>query len=360
MKSNKIRIIVLFIFFFFHCSKLIFTQVSPLYDENWELVELKSDEFDQETLNTNMWLNPPPCAWNSLGCYYWAPSNVKIEDDELVLTAKLYDSEHKPYYSSGGIQSINRDYTYGYFEIYSKLPGDYIDDEPSGEGFWPAFWTYFQDVGDPPEKNCVLIHDEIDIVEPDGCQYANADWNEVGWHDTTFEKPCVDPNKFGTKKKGHFSFFSSEPLFLDYHKYTVEWLSDRIIYYFDDKPFYARYDDPSMIMDNQFVVIDLQIDGYMSFPIIKVPLPNEWRVKYFHYYQLKKDCNADAIISNNSELSSFYFAVKRNIILGDGSSLIYLNTGDNKTFRATNSILINGDFTVPTGCELNLIPTPCD
>jgi hypothetical protein len=85
-----------------------------------------------------------------------------------------------------------------------------------------------------------------------------------------------------------------------------------------------------------------------------------YEVDYFRYYQLNTQyCNTDALIANNAQLSAFTYGVRRNITIGNGTSAISLNTGESVTFRATNDVTINGEFTAPLGCELNIIPTPC-
>jgi len=125
----------------------------------------------------------------------------------------------------------------------------------------------------------------------------------------------------------------------------------------------VEFNHPKMVMEPQFVVIDQQIDGGLPVPYLNpnTPLPQYMSVDYFRYYSLSNNyCNQNATILNNSQLSSFLFAIRKNIFIGNGSSSISLSSGDNITFRATNEIIINGDFTVPLGSELNLIPTPCN
>jgi len=88
----------------------------------------------------------------------------------------------------GGISTVNgtnyEAYSYGYLEIYAKLPG-FVDGNgvAHGDKFWPAFWTYHEELDG---NNCRTVHDEIDILEPDGIQYANCNQNVCGvWSETT-------------------------------------------------------------------------------------------------------------------------------------------------------------------------------
>lgn len=261
-------------------------------------------------------------------------------------------SPSNPKHWSGGVQSKDHDYSYGYFEIRAKLSGFYNNGQPTGEGFWPAFWTYYIDVKDT-STGCYITHREIDILEPSGKQYADSKTNVSGWWTNQITNNC--PLKYG-----EYYFHSPTPLFIEFHKYAVEWLPHRIVFYFDDEPYFVSYNDNSVPDLSHFVVIDQQLQGG-NWPLNpNTPMPSYMTIDYFHYYQLKKDCSTNAFINNNTDLSNFDYAVKNNITIGTGSTFVYLNIGEIKTFRAVNEITIYGDFTVPLGCELNLIPTPCN
>jgi beta-glucanase (GH16 family) len=330
-------------------------QVAVSHDDNWNLNSNKSDEFISSPINSSQWTifekNDHPWGGN----YCFRDDLAYIESGELVLKVlvKYLEDEDCIYYPegdyySGGIISNSANYSYGYFEIEAKFPGKYINSLPNGKGFWPAFWTYYIEGPD----NCRTIHDEIDIMDPGGLAYENASTMVSHWNDEYYTE-CDIVEGGGGKHE------SNEPLFDDYHKYAVEWLPDRIIFYFDDQPFGETYDDPKIEMEPQYVVIDQQMDenvpvsGSMTFP-------QYMKVKYFRYYEINIDsCNYNATILNNNQLSNFTFGVRRNITIGNGSSNISLSSNDRLTLRASNDIIINGEFMVPLGGELNLIPTPC-
>lgn len=336
---------------------LVNGQIPPNLDDNWELNTTKSDEFNSTTLDDSKWDELAPwygVGYNWGGGQYFRPANVSVDGNNLQL--KVEDISWSDKYYSGGVQSVDHNYSYGYFEIRAKLPGFYNNGVPCGEGFWPAFWTYY--VFENPLTGCRDIHDEIDILEPSGSQYADGKSNVAGWHD---EHPDCDIDH--VKVSGHVWYTHSQPLFDDYHKYAVEWLPDRIIFYFDDQPFYVEYNHPKMVMEPQFVVIDQQIDGGLPVPYLNpnTPLPQYMSVDYFRYYELNDSyCGQNVTILNNSQLNSFAYGVRQNITIGNGSSSISMSSGDNLTFRASNEIRINGNFTVPVGAELNIIPSPCN
>lgn len=320
-------------------------QIPPVMDDNWKLNLSKSDEFNDLTFDISIWDKINPSAgigFNWGGGQRFRPANVLVDGNNLILKAERCNSV----IYSGGVQSVNHNYSYGYYEIRAQLPGYYKNGTPCGYGFWPAFWTYYQN----KVNGCVVIHDEIDILEPSGSQYANANVNVCGWHD---EIDCR------TYKVGQKQYTNARPLFSRFHKYAVEWLPDRIIFYFDDKPFYENYNQPGMVMSPQYVVIDFQIDE-RHMPYDDTPWPQYMIVDYFKYYELNCDfCDDDIFIMN---VHQFYNTsdVWKNITIGDGINTISLLNDSSKTLRASNSITINNGFYVPLGTELNLIPTPCN
>ena len=322
-------------------------QLSPSQDDNWILNILKSDEFNDTICDKTKWdiLDPPSVGFNwGNGGQLFIPANVLFDGNCLKLKADICTFNPNKV-CSGGIQSENRNYGYGYYEIRAQLPGYNWNGQPCGYGFWPAFWTYYQ----VKEDNCIVIHDEIDILEPDGLQYASANVNVCGWHD---ENNCEH------SKIGEGWYTSATPLFVGFHKYAVEWLPDRIIYYFDDEPFFENYNSPSMVMQSQYVVIDFQLDGWHS-PYSDTPWPQYMNVDYFRYYELDNThCNDVIMITSVSQLYNIN-GVCGDIIIGDGENFIDMLSNTNKTLRASNNIIINNGFCVPLGCELNIIPTPC-
>lgn len=336
-------------------NESLYAQISPMNDRSWIINKEKSDEFNEINLDTTKWdaLDPPnKIGYNWGGGQYFTPMNVCFDGTNLCLkvdTISQKDSIDGQYYYSGGIQSILPEYSYGYFEIRAKLPGFYRDTIPCGEGFWPAFWTYYVE---EDENRCRIIHDEIDILEPSGSQYARANVNVAGWHDEDY------PNCRIFKVSGDLSYTHDKPLFEEFHKYALEWLPDRIIFYFDDEPFAAMFNHPKMKMKPQYVVIDQQIDGYLPEPYLRIdtPLPQFMTVDYFRYYEIdvSKTDEIETILSNQ-QLQSFNPGVRRKIHIGDDSEKITMQKGKTITFRATDEILINGEFTVALGSELNLI-----
>lgn len=327
-------------------------QVPPNLDPNWIIDTLKSDEFNSTSFNSSKWdKGYSGCGWGWGYGSYLSTSNVIMDNGFLRLRWQKSGSSM----SVGQIRSKNSNYSFGYFEISAKIldPGNFKNGIPCATGLWPSFWTYY--TGDLP-----CYHDEIDIVETlyNACEDVNimsgGVWDKVPESTDPNASNCPGVKTF-SKEHRH-----SQPLFEGEHRYAAEWLSDRVILYFDNQPVGIYYGN-GIPQYTQYVVLYMQTNtSWVDFDET-ITSPQDMKVNYFRYYKLIDDyCGTDASIQNNTQLNSFVFGVRRNITIGTGSSSISLSSGDNKTFRATNEITLNGDFTVPLGAELNLIPTPCN
>lgn len=157
-------------------STLSHSQVSPINDTTWLLQDNLSDEFNANKLDRTKWRHPE-YNWGNYGFYYYRfhPNNAYLSNGELLLMADTSNLNTPPYYS-GGIQTKDTVYSYGYYEIRAKLPAYTHNNSPCGKGFWPAFWTYYQ----PHYDSCLIEHDEIDILEPSGYEFEDASTNVMG------------------------------------------------------------------------------------------------------------------------------------------------------------------------------------
>jgi hypothetical protein len=89
------------------------------------------------------------------------------------------------------------------------------------------------------------------------------------------------------------------------------------------------------------------------------PFPSDMLVDYVKVYKLKTDCNTILNLCNYN-FGTHDNKVKQSIIIGNGSCVNSLIIGQNVYLRASEGILINGDFTVPQGAELYIDANPCN
>ncbi|KAA1244786.1 family 16 glycosylhydrolase [Aquimarina sp. RZ0] len=189
----------------------------PLSDQKnrkqWEFLKKHSDEFTTNILDTSKWYENNP-KWKGRPPTYFHPSNVSIENDELVIRVNQHQNEKLPKnftHTTGFIKSKEK-FLYGYFEASLKLM-----DAPWVSGFWMTnvgkdWWT------------------EIDICEnAPGLTYNRNDLNS-NLHVFRAPKGKGDvKNHFSRTKKYYFP----QELQQDYHVWGLEWTPEFIRFYID-------------------------------------------------------------------------------------------------------------------------------
>lgn len=338
---------------------------TPANDPHWELVW--EDNFN--TLNTNVWL-----VQNNFDHYGGEPQvytnrlhNVFVSNGSLVLrvrketyscpTGSLNQWEcarqfktGRPYrYTSGWVETKQAYNTqYGYIESRIKLPYGY--------GFWPAFWTF---VGDGVSGSNAA---EIDIFEMLGSNPPNI----VGTNVHKFYCPaqtvtCATLYQQLCPNDNPNILCHGEDLipvnfnYTSWHIYGIEWTPSKIIWYIDGYP--VRIFPNPGIVDPVRIILNFALEPWAP-PNNTTPFPSDMLIDYVKVYDIKKDC------SNNLNVCNYNFGaydnkVKKSITIGDGSCINSLSVGQNIFLRASEGVLINGDFTVPDGAQLYIDVNTC-
>jgi beta-glucanase (GH16 family) len=185
------------------------------YDEeklNYELVW--SDEFNYSGA-------PDPKKWeNQVGGHGWGNNelqyytngdNVYADGEKLIITARKENAGGREV-TSARIRTANKgDWLYGKFEICAKVP--------LGLGTWPAIWMLPTDkkYGEWPASG------EIDIMEHVG---YNQDTLVMSIHTEAYNHVKQTQKGKSVKLSGMTDNF---------HVYAVEWLPDKIKYFYDGK-----------------------------------------------------------------------------------------------------------------------------
>lgn len=82
-------------------------------------------------------------------------------------------------------------------------------------------------------------------------------------------------------------------------------------------------------------------------------------VKYVKALRLKTNCEINSVIRTMNDLDEFKYAVKQSITIGSLIGTLSVSPGACFTFRAVDSITIDGGFEVPTGTTMTLLTHPC-
>lgn len=225
-------------------------------------------------------------------------------------------------YISGGIETVNtKAFSYGYFEIESKLPSS------GTRGPWGGFWMH------------VTGCNEIDVLEPNGCDC------ELG---TQFHSGSFNPNPCENSADIYDGF---NDLSQSYNKYAVIWTPKYVKVLFNDE-FVWETDDPDFVPNNpMYVFLTFQIyplsdcsPNNPNFPTLY------WRFKNFKYYKLKCDCS-NGITQSNFNFSGHDYKVQKFYSLSNST----VPSNSNIVLRATDYIELNGEFTVPLGSTFTAI-----
>lgn len=245
------------------------TDKYPLSDQqnskNWKLLKKDSDEFNKGTLNEKIWFPNNP-YWKGRPPTYFHESNVKLENDELIISVNQHKNEKLPEgftHSTGFIKSKNK-FLYGYFEAECKLM-----DAPWVSGFWMSnndkdWWT------------------EIDICE-------NAPGVENNRHDLNSNIHVFKAPKDKGDVKKHFArpkkYYFPKELQADYHVWGLEWTEETIRFYIDG----VLFREAKNTHWHQPLAININCESNKWFGALPDDnrLDGEFRVKYFRVWKSK-------------------------------------------------------------------------
>ncbi|MFZ4523265.1 MAG: glycoside hydrolase family 16 protein [Bacteroidales bacterium] len=336
MKTCKKLKRLLLIFYLFSVLITV-TGQTPANDKNWDIVNLKFvDEFNTPLDETIWWVWEYPYRpeWKDF-CFTHDKVSIKniLPGQGLELKAEVDNLCPAKAISSGALETFAT-YLYGYYEASCYFPS-------TGKSYMPAFWLF--------ASNCGALepwYDEIDIEI-----HSMPDLQTPFEYTTNiFYKRGIDCTQSEELLR---SYTPTPSLSLAFHKYGIEWTPDQIIFYYDDNP--IRMQKTSVPNHAMKILFDLGFIHEYGLPGNN--FPGFMYVDYVRAYKLQMDnCNNPQTITDfNSGTFNDYSL--RKAITFYGTSLVLQN--DNVTFRAQEGFEINGEFTVPLGSVLTLLPTKC-
>lgn len=233
------------------------------------------DNFDNNTLDLTKWNIEH--AGHGFGNNEWQfyrndSDNVKVINNQLVITAKKEKYEHR-YFTSGKITTKGKfSFQYGRVDITAKLP--------IGQGFWPALWMMPENSKYGWWPSC----GEIDIMESLG-------------HDPGYI--------YGTIHYGHPHKYHGPRTRINdinaFHKYSLIWTEEEIIWLIDDVEygktsnwFSKSYVKEKGLIDNSYpapfnqkfyLIINLAVGGNFSgYPNKETPFPTSFIINSVKVY----------------------------------------------------------------------------
>jgi len=254
-------------------------------ETKWKLVW--SDEFDVVGRpDPTRWTNEVGFIRNRERQYYTAgrPENARVENGRLIIEArkeKFPNARHTPgsgdwrraehaEYTSASLTTRGRsEWRRGRFEVRAKLP--------RGRGVWPAIWMLGVDRERAGWPRC----GEIDIME-----YVGFDPHVVHAN--------IHTGKYNhVRGTGKGSQLRVEVPFDDWHIYALEWHSDRLDFFVDDKKFFTYTKEKEAREDvwpfDQpcYLILNLAIGGSWGAQrgIDDAIFPQRFEVDYVRIYQ---------------------------------------------------------------------------
>ncbi len=227
--------------------------------------EIWSDEFDGDALNTDNWnyeTGNGSNGWGNNEAQYYtdAEDNVKVENGNLVITAKR-EAESGFDFTSARITTKDKfEFTFGRVEVRAKLP--------AGGGTWPAIWMLGAGW---PEETWPGVG-EIDIME-----FVGNDPDRIS---SALHFPG---NSGGNAIVGdtEVSDVTSE-----FHIYEVEWTSEKITFLMDGVP-HLEFDnnDSTPFQEDFFIILNVAMGGTLGGNIADDFQESSMEVDYVKVYQ---------------------------------------------------------------------------
>ncbi len=231
-----------------------------------------SDDFEGATLDLTKWNIETGYAPNQEKQYYTdSPHNIRLENGNLILTARKEQAVSNRNYTSGRVNTKGKGFLkYGKIEARISVP--------SGAGTWPAFWMMSEnnEYGTWPNSG------EIDIME------------HIGSDPRMISHAVHTTNKNGTKGNNWYRRIYQDNVENNFHVYSLNWAQDEIQFIVDEvvsTTLYRNFTEdfrgwPFNI--DYHVILNLAMGGTMGGAIDDNIFNNpvEMKVDYVRIYQL--------------------------------------------------------------------------
>ncbi|MFC2137494.1 family 16 glycosylhydrolase [Bacteroidota bacterium] len=257
----------------FHCRRILFTAITILvyvigYSQCNQLVW--ADEFDYEGLpDNNRWtFEIGGHGWGNNEWEYYTDriENAEVKDGLLTITAIKEDYSGSEYTSARLVTLEKFSFKYGKIEARIKLP--------YGQGIWPAFWM----LGNTFETDGWPACGEIDIMEMiggtnnDNTIHGTVHWDNNGQH-----------AMYGNSETLSSGIFAD-----DFHVFSVEWDSDKIVWKLDGTQYHVIDITPadlSEFRDEFFIILNLAVGGnWPGYPDESTVFPQTFEIDYVRVY----------------------------------------------------------------------------
>lgn len=250
---------------------------TPDTSDKWTL--FWSDEFDGTALNPDHWEAE---SYIQNGTYLTGrPENVRVENGNLILTARR-ENYNGVSYTSASVKSSNKfSFLYGRLEFRARLP--------YGQGVWPALWTMGNDYLQMGDEDGWPYAGEIDVMEMIGAGSEVDKYSLLGNNLTTCNLHWGKDRENHQSSEGRYRLPTG--ILADaYHIYAIEWDETSIRWYFDDVKIHEMdTTDPTMMGAFQkphWIIMNIALNTEFE-PLVNssTPLPQSMYIDYVRVYK---------------------------------------------------------------------------
>lgn len=225
-----------------------------------------SDEFDAAQLDTAVWtpeIGNGANGWgnNELEYYTDRPENLRLENGQLVIEARMEAYAGFGYTSARLKTQGKKTFQYGILEARIKTP--------VGNGYWPAFWMLGNNIPTAGWPQC----GEIDIIENKG---TNTTYGYAHW----FNDAAGAKNSSGSTASLDIAL---------YHTYSVKWTAASIQWYVDGVQLHSLSTTAAGMDEFRqdfFLLLNLAVGGnFTGSPRRSTVFPGRLNVDWVRVYQ---------------------------------------------------------------------------
>ena len=231
-----------------------------------------NEEFDGTSLNSADWnYETGGHGWgnNELQNYRNDPSNIRIENGRMIITARKEQFGGNAYTSARLTTQGKKEFQFGRIDIRAKLP--------KGQGIWPALWMLGSNISTVGWPAC----GETDIMELIGHEphkvHGTTHWGPQGSNTSTYRTGTY------TLQQGDFSDA--------YHVFSIIWVQDNIRFYVDDQLYHTvsiSHVNPATYRHNApfFFIANVAVGGnWPGSPDATTVFPQSMYVDYIRVFQ---------------------------------------------------------------------------
>ncbi len=295
-------------------------------------------------------------------------SDIDISCDDLERPYNgncIIDEDYHIRYLSGALQSLEKNFLYGYFEIRCKLPVH--------RGAFPAFWLWSACAADNPDCNDPY-YEEIDIFEytwkntdPEAHEHCNE---TTGLGDNRCYTAGMYYNETGegisyenSVARVRNRIDDSKPSLDQWNIWGCLWMPDKVEWYINGEMVNSYYDVDSIPHNPMYLMANYAIDSYAynkhNETFYYTGLDTMY-IDYIRVYQPIWDCGTSIIIEEQDDINSYVYGIKSSVtICSNSNAPIVIAPNHKLDIMASESVTINGPFQVDVGAEFSIRMQKC-